>query len=492
MLWYDESFAVLFAETGVSQMVYGTLAPVDGGAADIHPLLYYTTLNIWMTIFGQNPVTVRLWSLILGLLTVVMLYAIGNRLFNRSAGLACAFITAVAPFHVQYSQEVRMYSLMGLLLTGVTWCYLQATYKDAEKRWMWWGAFGVLAGLAMHTQQLSAFYLVVIGLVPFFARNRRNIVGMIFGAGIAFVVYLPWLVNIPSQLQKVNSYYWIVPPDGLTLLVTLRSFLNVHLDIPPTAGLVALLLGLFLFLFLIIQVVMYIRKPRRQSESDVGSIYFVLWLFVAPISLMWIVSQVQPVYLERGLLPSALMLYVALGWMFTSSGLPKVIVGVLAVIGLASSVIGLYYQYTWDTFPNSPFAETAAFIDENRDDTDIVFHMSKLSMLPMTYYDRNLPQAYLRDFPGSSEDTLALPTQEVLNLYADVCVMEGVSDADGVWLVVFERVIAQYEAAGRTDLTDVQLWLDEYFKLEQEHRFNDLLVYRYVDGQNDRETSCVG
>lgn len=490
-LWYDESFAVLFAEKGVSQMIYGTLAPVDGGAADIHPLLYYTTLNIWMSIVGQNPVAVRLWSVILGLLTIAVVYAIGNRLFSKNAGLASALIVAVAPFHVQYSQEVRMYSLMGLLLMGVTWCYLQATRNDAEKRWLWWGAFGVLAGLAMHTQQLSAFFLVAIGLVPFIARNKRHIIGMIFGAGIAFVVYLPWLINIPSQLQKVNSYYWIAPPDGLKLIVTLRSFLNVHLDIPPDMGLIALLLGLFLFLFLVIQVVMYVRKPRRSSESDKPSLYFVLWLLLAPILLMWIVSQVQPVYLERGLLPSALMLYIVLGWMLTRSGLPKIIAGVLAIIGLASSAIGLYYQYTWDTFPNSPFSETAEFIESNRGDSEVVFHMSKLSMLPMTYYDRDLPQAYLRDFPGSSEDTLALPTQEVLNLYADVCVMEGVREADGVWLVIFERVLAQYEALGRTDLSDVQAWLDENFTFEDEYRFNDLLVYHYGDGQIDRQTTCV-
>jgi len=491
-LWYDESFAVLFAEKGVSAMVYGTLAPVEGGAADIHPLLYYTTLNIWMSIFGQNPVVVRLWSVILGLLTIMLVYAIGTRLFSRRAGLASAFIIAIAPFHVQYSQEVRMYSLLGLLLMGVTWCYLQATRQETKHRWMWWGAFGVLAGLSMHTQQLAAFYLVAIGLVPFISRNRRDIIGMIAGAGIAFIVYLPWLINIPSQLQKVNSYYWIAPPDGIKLLVTLRSFLNVHLDIPAPASLITLLGALFLFLFFIIQVVIYLRKPRRASDSDKQSLYFVLWLFAFPILLMWGVSQIQPVFLERGLLPSALMLYIGLGWLFTRSGLPTVIACVLAIVGLLLSAVGLYYQYTWDTFPNSPFNEATNYIDNNRGTSEVVFHMSKLSMLPMTYYDRELPQRYLRDVPGSSEDTLALPTQEVMNLYADACVMEAVADMDGVWLVVFERVADQYAAVGRTDLTDVQDWLGENFTFEQEYVFNDLLVYHYADGQSDREQTCIG
>lgn len=486
-LWYDEAFAVLFSEKGVSAMLYGTLAPVDGGAADIHPLLYYATLNAWMTVVGQSAIMLRLWSVILGLGTIGFVYLIGKDLFDKRAGLASALVVAVAPFHVQYSQEIRMYSLLGLLLMSATWCFLKAR-RTGSKRW--WIAFGVLAGLAMHTQQLAAFYLVGIGLVPFIARRRSDIIGVILGAGIAFVVYLPWLVNIPSQLQKVNSYYWIAPPDGLKLLVTLRSFLSVQLDMPSPASIVAFVGAIFLFLFLIIQLVIYVRKPRRKTETDKYSIYFVMWLFAMPIVLMWLVSQVQPIYLERALLPSALMLYIALGWLFTRGGLPKIIAGVLIVVGLILSVWGLYYQYTWSTFPNSPFEQATDFIADNDGESDVVVHMNKLSALPMIYYDRELTQRYIADVQGSSEDTLALPTQEVLNIMGQACIAQSVADAENVWFVVFERVAKQYEVVGRTDLSDTIDWLDEQFTLENLYEFNDLQVYHYSDGKTDRDTTC--
>jgi mannosyltransferase len=486
-LWYDEAFAVLFSEKGVSAMLYGTLAPVDGGAADIHPLLYYITLNIWMDFFGQTAIILRLWSVILGLGTISFVYLIGRDLFSKQTGLASALIVAIAPFHVQYSQEIRMYSLLGLLLTSATWCFLQARQSDSKR---WWVAFGVLAGLAMHTQQLAAFYLVAIGLVPFIARRRSHIMGVILGAGIAFVVYLPWLVNIPGQLQKVNSYYWIAPPDGLKLLITLRSFLSVQLDIPPPASMIAFVGAIFLFLFLMIQLVIYVRKPRRKTESDNHRIYFVLWLFGAPITLMWLVSQVQPVYLERALLPSALMLYIALGWLFTRSGLPNSISGILIIVGLVLSAVGLNYQYTWATFPNSPFEQAVNTIDANGDEADVIVHMNKLSALPMIYYDRQLTQRYIADVQGSSEDTLALPTQEVLTIFGEVCVAHAVHDAENVWFVVFERVAQQYEVAGRSDLSNVIGWLDENFAFENRYNFNDLQVYHYIEGQADRETTC--
>lgn len=357
-------------------------------------------------------------------------------------------------------------------------------------RWRWWLAFGVLSGLAMHTQQLAAFYLVAIGLVPFIARRRTDIMGVVVGAIVALIVYLPWLVNIPGQLQKVNSYYWVTPPDGIKLLVTLRSFLSAHLDFPAPASLIALMGALFLFLFLVIQTVMYLRKPRRDSESDKYPLYFVLWLFLAPILLMWLVSQVQPVYLERSLLPSALMLYIALGWFFTRSGLPKLIAVVFGLLGLILSGIGLYYQYTWSSFPNSPFADAVSYIGENSGGADIVVHMNKLSALPMVYYGRDLDQRFIGDAPGSSEDTLALPTQEVLNLLADGCIQSASRDAETVWFVVFARVAEQYESAGRTDLADSFTWLDENFTFDQEYSFNDLNVYRYRDGDPSRSTDC--
>src|SRR5215218_1891506 len=71
-LWYDEAFAVLFAGKGLNAMLYGTLTPVAGGAADIHPLLYYVTLDGWMHAAGQSVLVVRLWSVFWGVLCIAL------------------------------------------------------------------------------------------------------------------------------------------------------------------------------------------------------------------------------------------------------------------------------------------------------------------------------------------------------------------------------------------------------------------------------------
>lgn len=489
-LWYDEAFAVLFAAKGLNAMLYGTLTPVAGGAADIHPLLYYTTLNIWMAIFGQSAFTVRLWSALLGVATVGVIYLLGRELFSEKTGLVAALITAIAPFHVQYSQEARMYALLGLLLALATLCFIKGWRSFTQRQRIgWWLAFGVLAGLAMYTQQLAAFYLLALGLVPLLTCRWKQLQWLIFGAVVAMIVYLPWLVNLPGQFQKVRSYYWLSPPGIGTPILTARSFLTVSLDFPAPASMIAFLGALFILLFLTIQAVMYFR--RRSRTPDRKPLLFVLWLAFAPIALMWLVSQIQPVYLERSLLPSALMLYLVLGWLFTRAGMPKPIAGVIGAVGLVLVCIGLYYQYTWATFPMSPFDAADTTIRQNWQAGDVIIHQNKLSALPMVYYDRDLAQRFIGDTPGSGEDTLALPTQETLGLLADACVQSAAQSGARVWWVTFDFAEQQYADAGRPDFQQALDWLNTHYTAGEPQQFNDLTVTLYADPHGDLAPDCT-
>jgi mannosyltransferase len=489
-LWYDEAFAVLFAEKGLGAMLYGTLTPVVGGAADIHPLLYYTTLNGWMTIFGESPFAVRLLSVIFGIATIYMMYLLGRDLFSERTGLAAALITAIVPFHVQYSQETRMYSLMALLLMGATWCMVRGWRSQS---WRWWIAFGVLCGLAMYAQQLSAFYLVALGLVPFMTRQRETIIRACVGIGVSLIVYAPWLVNIPSQLNKVGSYYWIPQPDISRFFVTIRTFLAGWLEFPSAMTLITLALANILVIFLIIQVIFYLRRPRR-AKSEHNLLLFVLWLFVTPVVLMWLFSQWRPVYLDRGLIPSALMLYMALAWLFTRGGLPRPVTAVLDAAGIVLVVIGLYIHYTWATFPNSPFREADAYIRANWQDTDVVVHQDKISALPMIYYDRELTQRYVADEAGASDDTLALPTQEMLGLLADACIQQAAQGAPRVWYITLERAEQESESlfqeTGTSTLNNELTWLNTHYTLSSEQHLNDLNVYLFTATDAALSTDC--
>ncbi len=486
-LWYDETFAILFSEKGLGPMLYGTLTPVSGGAADIHPLLYYLTLDGWMKLFGESAPAVRSLSIVFSVMTVGVIFLLGRDLFDRRTGIAAALITAIAPFAIQYGTEVRMYSLLGLLLSAATWCCVRGWREPVPlllsgplrrwwRQWGWWVSFGVLAALAMYTQQLAAFYLIALGIFPLLMRIRRPALGVLLGAAVALILYLPWLIQLPGQLAKVGSYYWIAPPNVARFLLTLRQFLFVGLDVPLQMALATLAAVLMIFLFLLIQATMAFRRPRRVDRPALA---FALWLFAAPVVLMWRVSQARPVFLERALYPSALMLYLALGWLFTRGGLPRPIARIVGVLALVIALVGYSVLAAWNQFPNSDYPRAAAVLQNSRP-ADVIVHQSKLSALPMIYYARDLPQHYLADAPGSPEDTLALPTQQTLGVLADACIQSAVHGADRVHFVVYGDLLRQAQQSGRADIKATLDWLNAHYKQESADSFDgDLNIILY-------------
>lgn len=101
-------FSIVVAKTSLP-------AIVSAAAQDVHPPLYYFLLHYWMLAFGESDVAVRFLSAIFGILGMPMGYLVGRDLFDKEVGLIGAFIIAVSPHNVYYSQEARMYSLLVLL-----------------------------------------------------------------------------------------------------------------------------------------------------------------------------------------------------------------------------------------------------------------------------------------------------------------------------------------------------------------------------------------
>jgi 4-amino-4-deoxy-L-arabinose transferase-like glycosyltransferase len=481
-LWYDEAFAVLFSEKGVDAMLDGTLTPVEGGAADVHPLLYYITLDYWIEFFGESPIAVRLYSVLIGVVAVGAIYGLARDWFDHQTALVAALIVAIAPFHVQYSQEARMYVLLALMLTLTTWIYWRAWQNRGIGYWI---GFGLLAGISMYIQQLAAFYLMALGLLPFVLRDRARIIRTVCASLLALVIYLPWMLYLPDQLGKLRQY-WVQKPNILHFWLTLRTFISVNLDFSAGWWLPTFLLAAVLTVLLLYRAYPVLRA-KVQHNPDRLPLLWVVWLAFVPMILMWITSYLfQPIFLPRALLPSAVMFYVAMAWLFTRGGMPQLIVGALAVSWGVIIVFGLVTHYTWDTFPTPPFEDAAYYLAQHSESGDVIVHGNKITALPMVYYERDLPQRYVRDIPDSGSDTLAIPTQKALQLMADECAAEAAAGAPRVWYVTFEQLEDEMADLVDDDPENTQYdsleWLRQHYRTETlVRRFNDLKLYLFSD-----------
>ena len=104
----DDTWSVWIAQLSIPKILQTT-------AADVHPPLYYFLLHYWIAYFGASELAVKLPSVIFGVLSIIVMYALGRQLFDDRAGLLGAFILAISAFNIRYSQETRMYSLLVLL-----------------------------------------------------------------------------------------------------------------------------------------------------------------------------------------------------------------------------------------------------------------------------------------------------------------------------------------------------------------------------------------
>jgi 4-amino-4-deoxy-L-arabinose transferase-like glycosyltransferase len=467
-LWYDEAFAVLFAEKGFRAMLAGTLTPVAGAASDVHPIAYYTALNGWMQVFGQSPFAVRLLSVFLGLLTVAVSYAIGRQLFNGRAATAGMAVIAVSPFHIYYSQETRMYAPLALFCALTILFFLHAARNTQYEIRNWLG-LALSAALAMYMQNLAAFFLLAFGLSTL---PRPKMFAKVAAAGaVAFALWLPWFLNLPGQFAKLRQAYWVTRPDFVTLLQTALVY---HAGEELVAARVLLPLALFTAIVLPVFLGWQTLKRRRETSAQ-GALWLMALAAGTPL-LLFLASLYQPVYIQRALLPASLMYSIALGWLLAEAAMPAMIRVVLGGLLAVTAMAGLWAHYTFAQFPRPDFPAAVAFLQQNAAPGDVILHSNKLAFFPMHYYDRALPQTFLADPPGSGNDTLALPTQDALGLFAVDDAEAATQRAGQVWLVIFDRAIEEYGPEQHPHLA----WLKANYAVRGEQHFDDLTVYEFV------------
>jgi hypothetical protein len=514
-LWYDEAFAVLYAEKPFEAMVYGTLTQVGGAAADVHPLFFYSILHAWMGVVGQSPLAVRAMSALLGTATTAVAYLLACRLFDRRTGLAAAVIVAVAPFPIYYSQEARMYALLGLAAITALYFFVRAWVDGRRRDWI---AFGIFGALALYAHNLGFAFIAGLdlwiawtwlrpGLARVLARPEGSLRGKPFGSNwvrlrpvllshlLMIGLFAPWLAIVPSQFGKIQQSYW-VPQPGLAQVVQTILIFHFAYDNQSLPG---WLLPPALFFSLMVMAVVsleLVRAKRQRSNvkrqtlnvehrnSDPllpNSYSLLLFLVLTPPILTFVVSQFRPVFVVRALLPSALAYYILVAGVLVAGAVPKPVKWGLLVPSAVLVALSLVNHYTYAQFPRSPFDRAAAFLHSAYQPADIIVHSNKLTFFPTYYYDRTLPQAFIADEPGSPSDSLAYPTQQALGLFATPDMATATRGHERVWFVIFRRAVDEYRAAGYPDHPQ-RVWLEQHYKLISVTSFNDLDVYEYQSG----------
>jgi 4-amino-4-deoxy-L-arabinose transferase-like glycosyltransferase len=304
-LWFDEAFSVHLSKMNIADLIKNT-------AEDVHPPLYYIILNFWETIFGDSEISSRALSLIFNILTIYFLYRAASYLYDKKTGLVAAFILAISPFHIYYSQEARMYSLLGLLSLLSVYYFMKSA---AEIKNINFHKYVIFSALMLYTHVygfwiLSFEILFVLGLYYFKRIEKQKIKFFVLALAATLILYLPWAGVLFSQAYRINSGFWIPPCDWLALPETFVSFSG------------SLILSA-IYAFLLLTAFFYIKKTRLTDEAGITRTVHVLYLskirdelflwmwFILPVIIPLLISFLyQPIYDAKYAIAASLGFYV--------------------------------------------------------------------------------------------------------------------------------------------------------------------------------------
>jgi len=204
--WNDEGNSARLSERSVALIIEGT-------ASDIHPPLYYLLLKMWRSGASSSEFGLRSLSVYLGIGLVAVTYSMGRKLLpqeTRWLSYGAAFLVAVNPALIYYSQETRMYELMAFL--AITSCLLLVSLLESGRHRLAIAAgyaFCMAAGFYTH-YFFPTVLIVQLSLVAIWLWRRPEALGktrkvlLAVGAALllAILLYSPWL---PTFLRQAGG-----------------------------------------------------------------------------------------------------------------------------------------------------------------------------------------------------------------------------------------------------------------------------------------------
>ncbi|WP_254531077.1 glycosyltransferase family 39 protein [Natrinema gelatinilyticum] len=428
--WLDEAFSVT---TVLSNTPSELLFSVPGN--DPHPPLYYLLLSAWTAIFGTSELAARLLSALVGIATVVVLYGVGRRLFDREVGAIAALLVAVSPFHVWYSQEVRMYNLLALLTAlSFYWFVRIQTERPTDEA-------GGHTDIGYVVSTVLLGYTHVFGLFAILAQNayvfsryldrivpRSRLTGRrwITLQGITALLLAPWLMQLFRRMMaarggEASNVSWIPLPTAETVRETFAAYLGGYLFGESFPLLVSLVAAGCLVLALSSDRGTT-SETERQNEPVNATYVVVLW-FVVPILVPIALSHVvTPIFVDRYSIGASLAFFLLIAKgvrTFSRPSLRYVVVGVLLVCLVTP--LPAYYQND----QKEQWREAAVDVESAVDGDDVVLVSRPFTERTFDYYfDRSDIPTVRIDADATTDEV-----QESVDGHDDVLIVLSYTDS---------------------------------------------------------------
>lgn len=365
-VWLDEIHSLNEANPKLS--ISGIYEAILG--ADPHPPLYFIILNFAFKIFGYSTFVARMFSAVVGVAGIAGIYLLGKELLSNKVGIYASILLAVNYFHIFYSQEARMYSLL-FLTTTFSFYYLVRFIKIPTTKSA--VIYGIASTLMIYCHFFALFTLVSqYLLLLFFVFNQHKTTGKKFFfysalSGItSLILYLPvWSI---FQKAAERTTIWITMP-------TLDVYTDIFKEFFGQAELViffAVILVALFFTYLSTEV-----KTDRRINPDEDRLVFsfvilFVWLTITLLIPLIRTYTALPMLISRyfiNVLP-AVILMIAIGLLYIRHEIVRFSILIFIIVFSLTDIIIVKKYYT--KVDKEQFREVSQFVVDNNPNQDPV------------------------------------------------------------------------------------------------------------------------
>lgn len=194
--WGDEVGSILYARNDFLPMIRVLLKE------DVHPPLYYCVLHWWMVFFGEGEYALRFLSLIPALLSLIAVYALAEKLFNRTVAVLTVVLMALSPECLIFGRMVRYYSWALLCATCATYFFVRFL-QDGSRASVAWYVVSATILLYMTYTPLSVLIahnvILLCGIREYRGMIKRWVIGQI-AVGL---LYLPCIILFIMMMLRM-------------------------------------------------------------------------------------------------------------------------------------------------------------------------------------------------------------------------------------------------------------------------------------------------
>ena len=394
-IWCDEGSSLFMSQFSPSLIWVHS-------AHDVHPPLYFLLLHAWTSVFGSSLFSIRSLSVLPGIGSVVLGIWLTSLIASRRAALLAGFFLALLPIAVRYSQEVRMYSLMGFWLLGATIALVH--WVKNPQRHGFLVAYALLMTASFYTHYFTAFCVLSHWCYLLLIRKAQPCLvcrpAWWITSVLIVVMFTPWLFEFLDllrhldQLRAGNDIGWITPVDAYSLPSTFWQFFTL------TDG---MFLPGWMYLSLPVALAGIVVAVWRHDQGPYKFHTLLIIYALLPLIVVFLLSWITPLLVERYLMFSALGLPIILAIFIDRLADRFRTVAVFAVAVLLSlELTGLSNDYRTDP---EQFDELVNYVNEHyiADDRIVVSGLQRVR--PGSPID---PQ----DTPMASAETLAALQQQ--------------------------------------------------------------------------------